>query len=155
MITPMLITFVYNVHQTVPLRIPSTTLHVWVCVAYKENHVMYTNMLIPWTILSAWDFKSEVQLTYPNWSRWLLVILHFWKVMICFSHDAPVAGLSGWTKSRPFSDPMGSALPVTTHSESWNLYLLSPTGTISMTTAYNASGSRHDMLTLTTGNILL
>ena len=117
----------------------------------KRNAIMHSDNIVFFFFF----WNNRFTLTYPNWSRWLLVILHFWKVIICFSQDAPVAGLSGWTKSLPFSEPIGSALPVTTHSESWNLYLLSPTGTISITTAYSASGSRPDMLTFTTGNILL
>lgn len=94
-------------------------------------------------------------LTYPNWSRWLLVILHFWNVINCFSHTVPVEGLSGCTYNRPLSLPIGSAFPVITHSESWNLYLLSPTGTISITMAYLWLGLSPDTLTFTTGNILL
>ena len=51
----------------------------------------------------------EGRLTNPNWSRWLFVILSFWKEMSCFSQMAPVAGESGWTQSRP--GRCGSAFP--------------------------------------------
>ena len=95
----------------------------------------------------------RIPLTYPNWSKWLLVIFNFWKETSCFSQTDPLAGLSGWTYNLPGS--AGSALPVTTHSESWNLYLLSPTGTMSITMIYLESGSRPDTLILMTGNILL
>ena len=71
----------------------------------------------------------------------------------CFSQTDPVAGLSGWMYNLPGS--AGSALPVTTHLESLNLYLLSPMGTISITTMYFAFCSRPATLNLITGNILL
>lgn len=101
--------------------------------------------------------------------------------MICFIHCAPVAGESGCIYSLP--GWAGSAFPLTIHSESWNLYLqyytvmlnpissythkhsstdqyvidylLSSTGTMSITTIYLASGSSPDMLICITGNILL
>ena len=73
--------------------------------------------------------------------------------MICFSHTEPGAGESGWMYSLP--GEVGSTVPVTTHSESWNMYLLSATGTMSMVMMYLASGSRLATLILMTGNILL
>ena len=81
------------------------------------------------------------------------MILSFWNDINCFSQTAPVAGESGWTYNLP--GRCGSALPVTTHSESWNLYLLSSKATMSMTIMYLVSGSSPDTLILITGNILL
>ena len=73
--------------------------------------------------------------------------------MIFVCHTEPGAGESGWMYSLPGEE--GSALPVTTHSELWNLYIFSATGTMSMVMMYLASGSRLATLILMTGNILL
>lgn len=97
--------------------------------------------------------KNGVILTWPNWSKWLFVNLTFWKLIVCLIHCAPLDGPSGWTYKRP--GRWGSALPATVHSELWNLYRLSSTGTISITRMYFSFGFSPEMLILMTGNIRL
>lgn len=97
--------------------------------------------------------KKRIILTWPNWSKWLFVNLTFWKLIVCRIHCAPLDGPSGCTYKRP--GRWGSALPATVHSELWNLYRLSSTGTISITRMYFSFGFNPEMLILITGNIRL
>ena len=84
---------------------------------------------------------------------WLLVNFIFWKETTCRIHCDPVPGESGWTKI--LVGMRGSALPVTDHSELWNLYLLSSAGMLSNTKTYSSFGFKPLMFTLITGNMRL
>lgn len=84
---------------------------------------------------------------------WLLVNFIFWNETTCLIHCDPVPGESGWTKILVGIN--GSALPVTDHSELWNLYLLSSAGMMSKTKTYSSLGFKPLMFTRITGNIRL
>ena len=99
-----------------------------------------------------WLFSNR-WLTCPIWSMWLLVNFIFWKETTWRIHCDPVPGESGWTKI--LVGIRGSALPVTDHSELWNLYLLSSAGMLSNTKTYSSFGFKPLMFTLITGNMRL
>lgn len=84
---------------------------------------------------------------------WLLVSFIFWNDTTCLIHWEPVPGESGWTKI--LVGISGSALPVTDHSELWNLYLLSSAAMRSKTKTYSSLGFKPLILTLITGNMRL